>query len=146
MNNIIKFYSVNYKYGEFSNFALYPIKLKKKIWPTTEHYFQAQKFNDKTYQEKIRKANSPDLAARLGRSRKQKLRRDRESVKVNIMKEALDAKFSQYEDLKELLLGTKDAKLVEHTSNDSYWGDGGDGSGKNMLGILLMRVRESLKY
>jgi len=47
--------------------------------------------------------------------------------------------------LREILLGTGDAKLVEHTENDSYWGDGGDGSGKNRLGILLMRLRDELR-
>jgi predicted NAD-dependent protein-ADP-ribosyltransferase YbiA (DUF1768 family) len=41
-------------------------------------------------------------------------------------------------------LATADAKIVEHTTNDSYWGDGGDGSGRNMLGQVLMRVREEL--
>ena len=41
------------------------------------------------------------------------------------------------EDLRAILLGTGDALLVEHTSNDSYWGDGGDGSGQNRLGRLL---------
>ena len=142
---VINFYSVGGEYGEFSNFAAYPINLKKKKWPTTEHYFQAQKFQDKAYQEKIRKSNSPGLAAKLGRDRKQKLRRDWESVKVSVMREALDAKFSQHEDLTELLLNTGDAKVVEHTVNDRYWGDGGNGSGKNMLGQLLMKVREQLK-
>ena len=43
------------------------------------------------------------------------------------------------------LLGTGDARIVEHTANDAYWGDGGDGSGKNMLGLILMRVREALR-
>ena len=38
-----------------------------------------------------------------------------------------------------------DAKLVEHTENDSYWGDGGDGSGRNMLGQILMQVRDELR-
>jgi N-glycosidase YbiA len=33
------------------------------------------------------------------------------------------------------------AQLVEHTANDSYWGDGGDGSGRNRLGALLEQVR-----
>lgn len=51
----------------------------------------------------------------------------------------------QHEDLKEQLLGTGMSKIVEHTSNDSYWGDGGDGSGKNKLGILLMETREKLR-
>lgn len=140
----IQFYSVSEKFGEFSNFALFPIKLNKKIWPTSEHYFQAKKFHDKEYREKIRKSKSPMQAAKLGRDRKQKLRRDWESVKVSIMYEAIEAKFTQHEELKDLLLSTGDAKLVEHTVNDSYWGDGGNGSGKNMLGQLLMKLRDEL--
>ena len=58
---------------------------------------------------------------------------------------ALYAKFTQHEPLMKLLLDTGDRKLVEHTSRDSYWGDGGDGSGQNKLGKLLMRLREELK-
>ena len=145
MSEPIKFYSVNDAYGEFSNFAPYPITLKKKRWLTTEHYFQAQKFDNAEYREKIRKANSPMIAARLGRSRKMKLRRDWESCKVGVMHEAVLAKFTQHEKLRELLLATGGAKIIEHTSNDDYWGDGGDGSGKNMLGQVLMRVRDALR-
>ena len=62
-----------------------------------------------------------------------------------IMRKALVAKFTQHDDLRAILLGTGDAQLVEHTTNDSYWGDGGDGSGKNRLGQLLMSVREELR-
>jgi hypothetical protein len=60
------------------------------------------------------------------------------------MEKALIAKFTQHEDLRALLLGTGDAPLIEHTANDDYWGDGGDGSGANRLGILLMKVRQTL--
>lgn len=140
----IKFYSTQDEFGEFSNFAHFPIKLDGKMWHTIEHYFQAQKFTDKQYQEKIRTEKSPMIAARLGRDRKQKLRKDWESVKNNVMKKALLAKFTQHEDLKNLLISTGEAKLIEHTENDAYWGDGGDGKGKNFLGILLMQVREEL--
>ena len=140
----IKFYSTQDEFGEFSNFAYFPIKLDGKLWHTTEHYFQAQKFADEHYQEKIRAEKSPMLAARLGRDRKQKLRKDWQSVKNNVMKKALMAKFSQHDDLKILLLSTGEAKLIEHTENDAYWGDGGDGKGKNYLGILLMQVREEI--
>lgn len=141
----IRFYSVGDPYGELSNFAAYRIKLAGKHWPTSEHYFQAQKFKDPALREKIRKAKSPMIAARMGRDRSNPLRRDWESAKVGVMTEAVIAKFSQHDDLRELLLGTGDALLVEHTDNDSYWGDGGDGSGKNMLGQILMRVRERLR-
>lgn len=142
---IVNFYSVADDYGELSNFAAYPISLDGKRWPTTEHYFQAQKFHAPKLRERIRRAKSPMLAARMGRDRKLPLRRDWESAKVEIMTRALRAKFEQHAELAELLLDTGEATLVEHTTNDSYWGDGGDGSGKNMLGRLLMRVREELR-
>ena len=60
------------------------------------------------------------------------------------MREALWAKFSQHADLKALLLSTGNAELIEHTRNDRYWGDAGDGTGKNRLGELLMEVRAKL--
>ncbi|MDD3900674.1 MAG: NADAR family protein [Fermentimonas sp.] len=141
----IKFYSVNKEYGEFSNFALYPIKISGKEWPTSEHYFQAQKFDDINYQKKIQKAHSPMEAAELGRSRSVQIKHNWDIIKDNIMYEAVYAKFTQYPELQELLLSTEDAILIEHTKNDSYWGDGGDGTGKNMLGKILMKVRDKLK-
>ncbi len=58
------------------------------------------------------------------------------------MRRALQAKFTQHPELQQERLQTGDATLIEHTKNDSYWGDGGDGSGRNMLGKLLMKVRE----
>jgi N-glycosidase YbiA len=85
------------------------------------------------------------VAARLGRSRAQPLRADWAQVKDDLMKTALLAKFRQNEDIREILLSTGDAPLVEHTKNDSYWGDGGDGTGKNKLGLLLMEVRVILR-
>jgi ribA/ribD-fused uncharacterized protein len=142
---VIPFYRTTDEYGCFSNFARSWFKLKDKSWPTVEHYFQAQKFPGTEYEETIREAKSPMIAKRLGRSRKQPLREDWESVKDAVMREAVLAKFEQHKDLRAILLGTGDAVLVEHTSNDSYWGDGGDGSGKNRLGKILMSVREELR-
>ena len=143
--NTINFYRSTDDYGEFSNFSRHSIWLDGARWPTSEHYFQAQKFHDATYRERIRRAPSPMEAANLGRDRRQKLRSDWESVKVEIMRKALQAKFTQHDELKALLLSTGDAKLVEHTTNDNYWGDGGDGRGRNMLGQLLMQVRSELR-
>jgi ribA/ribD-fused uncharacterized protein len=143
--DVVNFYSVSDEFGQFSNFAPFPIKIDGERWPTSEHYFQAQKFEDQAYRQRIQKARTPMLAAQLGRDRKQKLRRDWESVKVNVMRTAVLAKFAQHEELQNLLFSTGDAKIVEHTANDNYWGDGGDGSGKNMLGRILMEVREMLR-
>ena len=141
----IQFYSLKDPYGEFSNFSPHPIQLKGKTWPTSEHYFQAQKFAGTHHEEEVRRTKSPMIAARLGRSRARPLRKDWESVKDDIMREALQAKFTQHADLRELLLQTGEASLVEHTTHDSYWGDGGNGTGRNRLGHLLMELREKLK-
>lgn len=145
MDKVIKFYSVGATYGEFSNFAPYPIKLKGKVWATSEHYFQAQKFAGTPHENKIRKAASPMKAAELGRTRKVRIRDNWDHIKDNVMFDAVKAKFSQHRDLQTLLLETGEATLVEHTENDAYWGDGGDGKGKNKLGKILMRVRDELR-
>ena len=143
--NVINFYSTKDAYGCFSNFAPLTFRINNKVWKTSEHYFQAQKFAGTEHEEELRLVASPMVVARMGRSRQRPLRKDWEAVKDDIMREALRAKFTQNEDLKKILLETGDATLVEHTKNDSYWGDGGDGSGKNMLGRLLMELREELK-
>lgn len=142
---VINFYSTKDAYGCFSNFAAYPFSINNKIWKTSEHYFQAQKFAGTEHEEELRSVESPMVVARIGRDRKRPLRKDWETVKDDIMREALRAKFTQNDELKKILLETGDAELVEHMANDRYWGDGGDGSGRNMLGRLLMELREELK-
>jgi len=132
-------------YGEFSNFYKSEITIDGKKFKTTEHYFQAMKYkNNKLHFDKICSTSSPSEAAALGRTRNVPIRKDWENVKDGIMLKALRAKFTQNEILKNLLLSTGDAILVEHTKNDSYWGDGGDDTGLNMLGKLLMQVRSEL--
>ena len=103
------------------------------------------KFVGTKHAEEIRLVKSPMIAARMGRDRKRPLRKDWERVKLGIMREVVEAKFRQHDELRTLLLTTGDAKLVEHTTNDNYWGDGGDGSGENHLGRILMAVREALR-
>src|SRR5215203_1110988 len=122
----INFYAVNDKYGEFSNFAAYPIVVDGVSWPTSEHYFQAQKFAGTEHEREIRAARRPMEAARMGRERHRPLRSDWESVKDDVMLRALREKFTQHPQLAQRLLSTKAATLVEHTPNDSYWADGGD--------------------
>lgn len=141
----INFYSARADYGAFSNFSHHAVKLGGKVWPTSEHYFQAQKFAGTKYESEVRKAKGPGEAASIGRDRKLPLRKDWESIKDDVMFDAVYAKFTQHKDLKELLLSTGDETLVEHTEKDSYWGDGGNGKGKNMLGITLMQVRDEIR-
>ncbi|KAB8141138.1 NADAR family protein [Chloroflexia bacterium SDU3-3] len=141
----IYFYSVREEYGCFSNFSAHAITLKGKRWPTTEHYFQAQKFPGTPHEEEIRRTKAPKDAANMGRDRSRPLRRDWESVKDDIMRAAVRQKFTEHEDIRAVLLATGDEELVEQTSGDYYWGCGTDGTGKNMLGKILMEVRAELR-
>lgn len=142
---VINFYETNKPFGCFSNFAKYPIELDGKIWPTSEHYFQAKKFEGTVHEEEIRQASTPMEAARMGRERSRPLRKDWEEIKVNIMEIALKAKVEQHETVRNILLSTGNCHLVEHTKNDAFWGDNGDGTGENRLGQLLMQIRKQLK-
>ena len=140
----ILFYSARGKYGAFSNFSRHGIELDGLWWKTTEHYFQAQKFTNEEYKEKIRNAPDPKTAATLGRSRKIKLRDDWEHIKDDVMREAVRTKFQFHPELRELLLSTDNEEIIENAPGDYYWGCGKDGTGKNMLGKILMEVRHEL--
>jgi ribA/ribD-fused uncharacterized protein len=141
----IKFYSQRGPYGCFSNFSNHNVIIDGKNWKTTEHYYQAQKFARTHHEDDIRSLSTPKLAATAGRDRNKPLREDWELVKESIMYKALKAKFTQHEELKNTLLGTKDTKLIENSPVDYYWGCGSNNTGQNRLGILLMRLRSELK-
>lgn len=138
----IYFYKINDEYGCFSNFAHYGFELDGKSWMTSEHYFQAQKFAGTEYEEIIRLLDNPMKAAEMGRNRDLPLREDWEQVKDDIMRKAVRAKFIQNKEIRDVLMSTGKETIIEKTTDDYYWGCGKAGSGKNMLGIILMEVRE----
>jgi ribA/ribD-fused uncharacterized protein len=142
----IYFYSTREKpYGCFSNFSRHGIDLEGNWWPTVEHYFQAQKFAGTPYATQIQQATTPKQAAELGRSRKHPLRPDWEQIKDEMMLRAVLRKFETHEELRTILLETGEEDIVENAPGDYYWGRGADGSGKNMLGKLLVQVRNTLR-
>jgi ribA/ribD-fused uncharacterized protein len=142
----IYFYHQNEKpYGCFSNFSPHGFDLDGAWWPTSEHYFQAQKFAGTQHVETVRLAPTPMAAANVGRDRSLSLRADWEQVKDDVMRRAVLQKFTVHPDIRAILLGTGDETLVEKTTYDYYWGIGTQGGGKNMLGQILMEVRETLR-
>jgi GTP cyclohydrolase II len=141
----IRFYHSDQPWGELSNFSRHAVYLKSRVWPTVEHFYQAQKFADKPEEERIRRCSTPMLAKELATELASAYKRaDWPAAMDEVMLEGLRAKFRQHPDLAEMLRRSGDRTLIEHTRNDSYWGDGGDGSGKNRLGHLLMQVRAEL--
>ena len=141
----IYFYSKAEEYSDFSNFSRHGFELDGAYWLTVEHYFQAQKFPGTAYAEQIRLAKTPAEAKRMSRSRKQPLRPDWEQVKDDVMRRAVCRKFETHAELRDLLLCTGDEELVENAPRDYYWGCGKTGTGRNMLGKILMEVRTALR-
>ncbi len=139
------FYTTSDPYGCFSNFSPHGFILDEIWWPTSEHYFQAQKFVGTPHVDQIRQVKTPKDAARMGRDRSRPLRSDWEQVKDDIMRLAVLRKFETHADIREVLLSTGDELIVENSPIDYYWGCGADGSGKNRLGQILMEVRERLR-
>ncbi len=139
----LMFYSSRHEAPWLSNFELAPITLHGKVWPTTEHYFQAAKFleTDPVWAEAIRATATPASSKTMGRSRAHPILADWETVKDDIMRECVTAKFAQHANLAALLVATGDRPLVEASPTDFVWGAGRTGRGQNRLGVILMNVR-----
>jgi N-glycosidase YbiA len=127
-----------------SSFSRHGFELDSKYWPTVEHYVQAQKFSDDDFAETIRLCGDARTARRMGGSRKHPRHADWDARKDDVMRLAIRAKFRTHPDLVELLLATGDEELVESSPRDYYWGCGAKRTGKNMLGKILMGLRQEL--
>jgi len=125
-----------------SNFFPSPIEWREKTWTTVEHAYQAAKALREEDAEKIRLAETPGRAKRLGR--KVSLKPTWDSAKIAIMTRLVREKFVQNPGLRDRLLLTIGEELVEgNTWGDTFWGSC-RGEGRNELGKILMLVREEL--
>lgn len=145
VGSMISFYTVDDEYGDFCNFSRHGVVMDEEYWPTVEHYFQAQKFLETEYRQRIRAARTPKEAKNLGMTRKIALRSDWEAVKVDVMRRAVLAKFNKHADVAKKLLETGGQPIVENAPGDYFWGCGKLGNGENWLGEILMETRERLR-
>jgi ribA/ribD-fused uncharacterized protein len=123
-----------------SNYA----EVRAGDYRTGEHGFQARKAKHKQDHDRIAECATPGQAKRMGRS--VTLRDDWEEVKIATMAEVLWEKFGR-SPLIERLLETGEQTLIEGNSwGDQFWGatwnDNGDLEGRNVLGRLLMLIRD----
>ncbi|WP_336950247.1 NADAR family protein [Sphingobium aromaticivastans] len=146
----IRFYRASEKpYGAFSNLYRRKIEFEGETFLTSEHAYQAGKARKPEVKAWLMAAPSPALLAMAahglyywdvspGWSQK----------KFDRMRGVLYAKFTQHEDLRELLLSTGTSRLIETATVDNevnrLWGEV-NGQGRNMLGELLMELRARLR-
>ena len=131
------------KYGFLSNFYECEIKYGSLKFKSVESAFQALKSKDYSVRKKFENL-SPSDSKRLGRSIE--LRKDWNDIRIKVMLYLVRLKFKD-EKLKKMLLETGDEELVEgNWWNDKFWGvDLRSGEGRNMLGRILMKVREECR-
>ena len=128
-------------YAFLSNYYLREIDYKGKLWPSTEHAYQAEKFVDENVRDLIQAAVTPNESKKLGRS--PGMRADWDDIKLEVMEAILRVKFA-HQDLAARLKATGDATLIEGNRwGDTYWGIC-KGVGENHLGELLMKLRAVL--
>lgn len=146
----IHFYRANEKpYGVFSNLFRRPIEFQGRIYPTAEHAYQAGKPRKDAVREWLLAAPSPSLLAMAAHGLYQwDIQPGWSKTKFDRMRAVLRAKFTQHDDLREILLSTADARIVEAGRTDNavnrLWGEV-NGKGKNMLGTMLMDLRQDLR-
>jgi ribA/ribD-fused uncharacterized protein len=141
--DIVKFGLHDKVFGFLSNFYTSPIEWKGKTYPTVEHLYQALKAIDEKCHEYVRSSPGPGTAKQRGREIPN--RPDWENIKVTIMRICLRLKFAPGSELSEWLSDTQNLILVEEAPWDEFWGSGREGNGKNILGVLLMEIREDLR-
>ena len=125
------------------------MEFEGRVYPTAEHAYQAGKARKDEVREWILSAPTPSLVAMAAHGLYTwDIVPEWSRTKFDRMRKVLKAKFSQHEDLKKLLLSTGNARLVEAGRTDNAvnrtWGEV-NGKGQNMLGVLLMEVRDEIR-
>ena len=129
----------------FSNFSAHPVYIDNfgKTFPTAEAAFNAFKSpNDTKYIDNLVSAKTPFIAKEL--SRKCELREDWYERRQEFMTIVIYAKLLQHEDFRNNLLHSYLRPIVHYTQNDKYWGNGANDCGQNILGKILMKLRNKL--
>jgi ribA/ribD-fused uncharacterized protein len=146
----IRFYRANEKpYGAFSNLYPRPIEFEGSVYATSEHAYQAGKASKPAVRDWILSAPTPSLAAMAAHGLYVwDVVPNWAQIKFDRMRAVLRAKFQQHVDLKDLLLSTGSARLVEagtvNNAVNRLWGEV-DGKGHNMGGVMLMELRSELR-
>lgn len=135
-------------YHWLSNFYPCEVTYQSITYPTVEHYYVAMKVTDPEIRLFVSQIETPGRAKRYGRKleKEDKVRADWEEIKFSVMRYGLEQKFQQKHFCR-LLLATGDETIQEgNTWNDTYWGvDLDTGEGSNILGKLIMSIRDKLR-
>jgi len=156
MEEVVSFTKVKLPFGWLGNMSPFPIQFAGKEWRTTEALFQAMRFEDVDIQEEIRAQKSPMGAKLVAKGKADKMVVEQLSKQdLENMHECIKLKIEQHPELKQQLLDTGDATIVEDVTkrgrkgSNLFWGalltEKGEWEGTNALGQLWMMLRDELK-
>lgn len=151
-SEVVSFRKTKEAYGGLSNMAAgYPIKILEVRIGTSEALYQACRFPHLPMVQKlIIDQVSPMTAKMRSKPYRQDSRPDWNEVRVSIMRWCLRVKLIQnWAEFGALLLATDNQPIVEDSTKDDFWGamrdDEGVLRGRNVLGRLLMELRDKLR-
>ncbi|RJQ10881.1 MAG: NADAR family protein [Bacillota bacterium] len=146
MTEEIRFYRAVGPYGFLSNLYRQPLFFEGRFFRSAEDAYQYGKPRKTEVADWLVAAPSPHLCAAAAHALFAfDVRPDWNQIKLERMRQVLRAKFTQHRELKLSLLQTGDARLIEESATDAFWGIGKTRKGKNMLGVLLMEIRQELR-
>jgi ribA/ribD-fused uncharacterized protein len=141
----ILFYRSDREYGFLSNLYRCPVMFEGRTFRSSEDAYQFGKPRKPAVAEWLISAPAPHLCAAAAHSLFAfDIVPGWSKIKVIRMRQVVEAKFRQNKDLYEMLMDTGTASLKENSPTDPFWGIGKNGDGKNMLGVILMDLREKL--
>jgi len=148
----VVFHKTKERWGELSNMASgFPLVVAGSVWPSSEALYQACRFPHlPDVQLAIAQQNSAMAAKMKSKPYRSESREDWPRIRVRIMRWVLRVKLAQHmSSFGGVLLATGDSSIVERSMKDRYWGaiesEGGTLEGENVLGRLLMELRDELR-
>lgn len=127
-----------------SAFSAHPITYHGTTYKTVEHAYHAQRYTDAKIVQDIVDSETPEEAWEVSQRYKSQQIPDFNERKLAVMEELFRAKLDQHPDVRRALIESGDLTIVKHEPKDAWWGDGPDGSGRNEMGKLWMRLRNEL--
>src|SRR6218665_2527508 len=124
MTPAIRFFMPDAPYGWLCALSPHPVEIEGTLWPTAEHYYQAQKFPfHPVVQHLIQAEPDPFRAKAIARDYKERQDRDWKPTRcLEVFRYVTRAKFRQHPDLAAQLLATGEAELIEAAPDDAFWG------------------------
>ena len=145
MNNV---YPLEKFYIYFSPYTAHTLNINWIVYPTLEHAYQCQKYEDTEIIKEIIEAPSPIKAREISNKYKHLQIPEFQKMKIDIMKMLMKIKLEQHDDVRKALIESKNLDIIKHIvtypPGDWFWDDWEDGKWLNHIGKIWMEIRKQI--